>query len=202
MNPDISVARPPVAVRGTNLASGPRAVCEPFDSEEDEMSRKLPLRITLAAALYLSCLTPDAHAQDEHRGFSLDLYGAYLSDVSRLDEEEDNHKGFALHGSYRFNHVWALDGSIAQFGEEGEVERLTDISAKAYLLHWDRFEGYALAGGGHSRLGGMTLHLGLGAEISLGRRLFLRPEVRGRWLDHELDAEPAVENSLGVGWRF
>lgn len=160
------------------------------------MSRRLPFRIPLAAALGLLTLTPSAHAQDEKGGFSLDLFGAYLSVTSKGDREHQRSVG--LRGSYRFNNVWALEGVLVQSTEDGDVDRLFDLSAKAYFLHADRFEVYAVGGVGHSSLDGFIPNLGLGSEIALGSRAFLRPEIRGRWNDEKVDPE----YSLGVGWRF
>jgi hypothetical protein len=174
-----------------------------LDSEEDEMSRRWPLRITLAAALCLPFLTPSAHAQDEEkRGFSLDLYGVYLSGTTHLGGDEEHQEGFGLRGSYRFNNVWALEGAVSQFSWDDADERLVEVSAKAYFVHSNYFEVYALAGVGHSRLEGFNdKHLGLGLEIPLGSRAYLRPEIRGRW-DGIGGHEVEPEYSLGVGWRF
>lgn len=160
------------------------------------MSRRLPLHILLAAALCLPVLTPSLHAQDEKRGFSLDLFGAYLSLTSQDGREPE--KSVGLRGSYRFTNVWALEGVIVQSTENGDVDQLIDFAAKAYLIDTSHFEAYAVGGVGHSSLDGFTPNLGLGAEIFLGERAFLRPEVRGRWNDDRLDPE----YSLGVGWRF
>jgi hypothetical protein len=173
------------------------------------MSRRWPLRITFAAALCFLFLTPSAHAQDEaqdkeKRGFSLDLYGAYLSVASDgyRYRDEDDKKGFGLRGTYRFNNVWALEGAISEFTGDDADERLVEVSAKAYFLHSNYFEAYALAGVGHSRFQGFSdHHLGLGLEVPVGSRTYLRAEIRGRWDGiggH--DIEP--EYSLGVGWRF
>lgn len=97
---------------------------------------------------------------------------------------------------------------------EGALSRLSDadvwfgdVSAKAYLVHSQPFEIYALAGPGLVRLSGMedkaTVHFGIGAEIGVGRRGYLRPEVRGRWLADELRSDDGiVDYSLGFGWRF
>jgi len=47
------------------------------------------------------------------------------------------------------------------------------------------------------------LHAGIGAEIGLSDRIYLRPEVRGRWLTEDLNGENhLVDFSLGFGWRF
>ena len=47
-----------------------------------------------------------------------------------------------------------------------------------------------------------TTHLGLGVNIQLTDRMYLRPDIRSRWLGDfdggTVDAEP----SIGLGWRF
>lgn len=51
----------------------------------------------------------------------------------------------------------------------------------------------------------LTVHAGLGARIALGPRGFLRPEVRGRWIDGVFDddvhAEVGVSFGIGLGSR-
>ena len=47
------------------------------------------------------------------------------------------------------------------------------------------------------------MHAGLGAEIGLTDRLYLRPEVRSRWSTDDLKFNDGlVSYSLGIGWRF
>jgi len=45
-------------------------------------------------------------------------------------------------------------------------------------------------------------HAGFGAEIPLGKTLYFRPEVRGRWFVERVDAVTVAEVSVGLGWRF
>jgi hypothetical protein len=48
-----------------------------------------------------------------------------------------------------------------------------------------------------------TVHLGIGAEIRLGQRAYVRPEARGRWFTDELEFDRGLADySLGFGWRF
>lgn len=167
------------------------------------MSRRLLLRITLAATLCFSFLSPSAHAQTAGRGFSLGLSGVYLTAHSGGDTASE--EGLGLRGAYRFTDVWAMEGALSRFTGDGEEGWFGDVSAKAYFLRSNRFELYGLAGAGLLRvLGGEeeTLHLGLGAEIPLGDRAYLRPDVRGRWLTQDIGAVTFVDYSLGVGWRF
>ncbi len=93
----------------------------------------------------------------------------------------------------------------------GEVEDDAQRhGAKAYFVHSNNFEIYALGGSGIFRVSAegedealTTVHLGIGGEIGLGRRAYLRPEVRSRWDADELRFEDGiVDYSLGLGLRF
>jgi hypothetical protein len=82
-----------------------------------------------------------------------------------------------------------------------------DVSLKAHALRSERFDLYAVAGPGliqvESEDPEATVHLGVGLEIGLSERSYLRPEVRGRWLTDELHFdEGVVDYSVGFGWRF
>jgi hypothetical protein len=169
------------------------------------MTRRLQqvTKTLIAAALGLAAASA-ASAQSEERGPSFDLFGSY---VRPTDSDADFHtESYGLRGGYRFSNVWALEGSLSRLNEDVDVW-FGDLSAKAYLVHSRPIEIYALAGPGLFKVEDegeeTTLHLGLGAEIGLGRKAYLRPEVRGRWLADELSAdEGLVDYSLGIGWRF
>ena len=48
----------------------------------------------------------------------------------------------------------------------------------------------------------LTGHLGLGVNIRLSERMYLRPDLRIRWLGSLEDSNADAETSLGLGWRF
>jgi len=155
----------------------------------------------IAFALSLAAASPAA-AQEEHRGFSLDLFGSYFTVTA--DGDSANDEGYGLRGSYRFTNVWAVEGALARLADDDEVW-IGDLSAKAYLVDTSRFELYALAGPGQFKVPGdeeTTFHVGIGAEIALGDRAYLRPEVRGRWFADDVDLATFVDYSVGFGWRF
>ena len=63
-----------------------------------------------------------------------------------------------------------------------------DVSAKAYLVETRPLRDLRPGRAGHLQgksfgetFNDDTVHLGLGAEIGLCARVYLRPEVRGRW---------------------
>lgn len=165
-------------------------------------------RISTTAVLTFMAAFSAASAQDDGRRFSLDLFGAQ---VRLLDSDSDGFdtESYGLRGGFRFSNVWALEGSLSRLNEDVDVY-FADLSAKAYFVHSNNFEIYALAGPGIFRVSDegededlTTVHLGLGTEIGLGQRAYLRPEVRGRWDADEIRFEDGiVDYSLGLGLRF
>lgn len=168
------------------------------------MSRRLVgFQITRAAVLMVVLGASAARAQDESRGFSLDLFGAYVTAEANGDTADE--ESWGLRGSYRFTSVWALEAALSTLRQEGENLYFGDVSVKAYLFQANRFAGYLLGGAGLLKVNNVeetTLHAGLGAEIALGERSYLRPEIRGRWLEEDVDIVTFMDYSLGVGVRF
>jgi hypothetical protein len=162
------------------------------------------LSITFATALLSLAVAFPALAQDVETGPSFELFGAR---VEPTDSDADFHtEAYGVRGGYRFSSRWALEGALSRLDEDVDVW-FGDLSAKVYAFQSDRFGIYALGGPGVNRIEDrdeeLTLHAGIGAEIGLGQRAYLRPEVRGRWLADELKSdEGLVDYSLGIGWRF
>jgi len=159
----------------------------------------------ILAACALPLLSSPAAAQiADHHGPALDIFGGYFGDSG-----SSHPRTFGLRGSYRFTDTWAVEGAFAKVDVGGQVW-FGDLSAKAYLVDTSHFEIYALGGPGRfrSRFFGdtfnqNTVHLGLGAEIGLSSRAYLRPEVRGRWATDEITWDARLtEYTLGFGWRF
>jgi hypothetical protein len=157
----------------------------------------------LTATAFSLAVASSALAQSDVRGPFLDLFGAR---VQSTDSNDHFHtEAYGVRGGFRFTRVWALEGSLSRVKDADAW--FGDVSAKAYFLHANRFEMYAVASPGLFRVSGesprLTLHAGIGAEISLGQRTYLRPEVRGRWLAKEINGDSGlVDYSLGFGWRF
>jgi|GEM_PF-2202596 len=161
------------------------------------------LSSTLIAALFSLAVASSASAQSEMRGPYFDLFGARVQSVDGSDHFHSD--GYGVRGGFRFNNVWAVEGSLSQF-KDSDVQ-FGDLSAKAYFLHSKGFEMYAVASPGLFKASGeslrLSLHAGIGAEIGLGDRAYLRPEVRGHWLSEDLNGDNhLVDYSLGFGWRF
>lgn len=166
--------------------------------------RNQQLTKTLLAAVLAFAAASSAAAQSVENGPSFELFGAY---VRPADSDADfDTESYGLRGGYRFSNVWAVEGSLSRLNEDVDVW-FGDLSAKAFFIHSSRFEIYALGGPGLFKVEGeseeTTVHLGVGAEIGLGQKAYLRPEVRGRWLTDELRTdEGLLDYSLGIGWRF
>ena len=169
------------------------------------LHRSFPFHILLAATLAFLGTAADAGAQEADRGFSLGLFGAYFTSESGGDTADE--EAWGLRGSYRFTNVWAVEAALSTLRDDGTGVYFGDLSAKAYFFHADRFEAYLLGGAGLLRIDDLdeeetTLHLGLGTELKLSGNAYLRPEVRARWLEEDVDAVTFMEYSLGIGWRF
>jgi hypothetical protein len=162
------------------------------------------LSIAFAVVLLSLAVASSALAQGAETGPTFELFGARIEPT---DSDADFHtEAYGLRGGYRFSNVWSLEAAVSRLDEDVDIW-IGELSAKAYFVHANRFEMYTLGGSGVYKVEDdyekVTLHLGLGAEIGLGQRAYLRPEVRGRWLADELKAdEGLVDYSLGLGWRF
>jgi hypothetical protein len=168
------------------------------------MTRRIHrLSMTFAVALSSLAVISPVSAQEVETGPSFELFG---SRVEPTNADSGFHtESYGLRGGFRFSNGWAVEGALSRLNEDANLW-FGDLSAKAYAIHSDRFEIYALAGPGLYKVPDrewVTVHLGIGAEIGLGQRAYLRPEVRGRWLADELKAnEGLLDYSLGFGWRF
>lgn len=113
---------------------------------------------------------------------------------------------FGIRAAFRVRNRFHFEGSISRLHDDRVDLFLIDASAKYYLRD-QRTDLYLVAGPGlfySSDLEAreLMLHFGFGAEFSLGRRLYLRPEIRGRWFARDLGAHTTGDLALGLGWRF
>ena len=110
---------------------------------------------------------------------------------------------------FHLTRIWAVEAHLSQ----SRHDRLLlngEVSAKAYLFQADRFRFFALAGPGiqYEYIAGdtgisSTVHAGIGAEIDLTAKTYLRPEVRAGWYGDHLGGEDyTLDYTLGFGWRF
>ncbi len=113
---------------------------------------------------------------------------------------------FGLRGSFHLRKRFALEGSLSRIADSRVNIWIADMSAKYYLDHRGRARVYLVGGpvlffSDDLDAGEFMLHLGLGAEFALGSKFYLRPELRGRWLAENVDANFG-DLALGFGWRF
>jgi len=170
----------------------------------DALSRALTL-----TAVGLPLLSSSAAAQEEPRGASFELFGgasAIYSSDQGLSVHTDT---FGVRGGFHLTRIWTVEAQLSQ----SRHDRLLlngEVSAKAYLFQADRFRFFALAGpgiqyeyvAGDAGVSG-TVHAGIGAEIDLTAKTYLRPEVRARWYgDHLGGRDYTLDHTLGFGWRF
>ena len=175
------------------------------------MNRRLDalFRALILAAFALPLLSSSAAAQEEPRGASFEIFGGasviYSSDQG-LSVHTDS---FGVRGGFHLTRIWTVEAALSQ----SRHDRLLlngEVSAKAYLFQADRFRFFALAGSGlqyedAAYRGGIssTVHAGIGTEINLTAKTYLRPEVRAGWYsDHLSSTDYSLDYTLGFGWRF
>ena len=175
------------------------------------MNRRLDalFRALILAACALCLLSSSAAAQDEPRGTSFELFGG-ASAIYSSDRGLSLHtESFGVRGGFHLTRIWTVEGQLSRSSHDRLLFN-AEVSAKAYLFQADRFRFFALAGPGiqHEDVAGhtgisSTVHAGIGAEINLAARTYLRPEVRAGWYSDHLSAtDHSLDYTLGFGWRF
>ena len=127
--------------------------------------------------------------------------------LSSLFANSTSDGSFGLRGSRHLKRRFALEGSLSRIADDRIDLWLADVSAKYYLRDREESGVYVLAGPGifysaDADADEVMVHLGLGAEFDVGRRFYLRPELRGRWFLENVDAVNILDLALGFGWRF
>lgn len=163
-----------------------------------------------ALALVLAAGTASAQAGD----VSFELYGGVYSPSGGLDDELT----YGLRGGYRATNAFGLEASVGRFDiSQPPVELdviLVDLSFKGYLNSGSKAEVFLFGGPGWAFIDAnafgntvfsddsLTLHAGIGVDISLGQHVYLRPDVRGRWFEKSASNDVDVEASLALGFTF
>jgi hypothetical protein len=114
-------------------------------------------------------------------------------------------QSLSLRGSRNLGRRWAVEGALLRF--QADDVWIADLAAKLYLKDGRRADWY-LSGGpsllllpGRSHLDTLV-HLGAGTEVAIGRRLYLRPEMRFRKFLEAFNFTTLYELTLGFGWRL
>ena len=168
-------------------------------------STRTPLLVSVLA-LALAVAGRSAAAEDgrdpevERPGPQVELH------VSSLFANSVSEGSFGVRAAFHLRRRFALEGSLSRVADSRVDLWLLDLSAKYYLKRQGRARVYLAAGPGLFLSDDLdadepSLHLGFGAEFGLGRKLYFRPELRGRFLAEDVDANFG-DLALGFGWRF
>lgn len=172
--------------------------------------RDVPLRLILTLlALTAMALPIAAAAQDEPRGSSFELFGGAGAVYSSSSSLSLHTETLGARGGFSLTRVWTVEAALSRTSGD-PVTWNGEISAKAYFFQVEGVRLFALAGPGIRREdlpGGSTdsatVHAGIGAEIALSPRFYLRPELRSRWPTAHFDERHRSEDlTVGFGWRF
>lgn len=174
-------------------------------------------------AVLLTLALAAAPAQAQAGTGSFELYaGYYFPDSDVLDDDVT----YGVRGGYRLSDSFGIQGSVGRYEDSENILglanvnlelTLVDASAVWYFNPGSSSEffvfggpGWAFADVNADFLGipldsvsddTFTLHAGLGLNIGLTDRIYLRPDVRARWFDDSND-EVDLEASLAVGFTL
>jgi hypothetical protein len=168
-------------------------------------------RTLILTALALVVCAASASAQRELTA-SLELFGSHGIAYSSGGHFTFHQESFGVRGGAQFGGPFGIEVSVQRSNGSDTVYDV-DFSAKYYFMQRERFGLYMLTGLGdrheHTFFGSETdrgtLHLGVGTEIGLGAKAYLRPEVLVRWpVSHSNQVATArtTDLTLGFGWRF
>lgn len=154
--------------------------------------------------------------QDRTGGTFELVAGWYLPESDALDDDVT----YGIRGGYRFSESFGFEGSLTVFEPEvantsvGIDFLLADLSFKWYPGSARSNSELVLFGGpgwanidvnfggffGSVSEDSITAHVGLAGELSLGEKIYLRPDVRARWIEETEDVD--LEGTLALGFRF
>ncbi|HEV7671406.1 MAG TPA: hypothetical protein VGS22_23045 [Thermoanaerobaculia bacterium] len=129
-------------------------------------------------------------------------------------DDPASHTVFGVRVGNRFGHRFGFEVSLGRLDFDGGSVLLADLSFKLYLHPEGPVQGFLFAGpgrvnpensngfdeGGVPYNSSASAHVGIGFEIPLRERVYLRPDARMRWYRDVSGAD--LEASLAVGFRF
>lgn len=174
------------------------------------MSSRSLLLSSLILVTTLALSAPASLAQNS--GAYVEAFAGKIFYETDFDLDETT---FGARGGYRFDERWGIEGTISRQEIDDFIDvYFVDVSLRRSLVQGERTELFFVGGPGLFRADfgsfpfndtedELALHAGLGLDIKLGERLYLRPDVRARWVDGDLfDDDIHTEATLGVGFRF
>jgi hypothetical protein len=180
------------------------------------MNRRLSrlTRTLMLTGLSLVALVAGAAPASAQRELtaSLELFGSHGVVYSSGGHFTFHQESLGVRGGAQFGGPFGIEASVQRSNGNDTVYDF-DLSAKYYFVQRERFGFYALAGPGDrhentffgSETDRGTLHLGVGTEIGLGAKAYLRPEILMRWpMTHsdQVVTDRTTDFTLGFGWRF
>ncbi len=159
-----------------------------------------------AFATLLTAASSTATGETGSDGFAREPQRQIEIFLSSIFADSATEGSFGLRGAFRLKNRWHLEGGLSRLNGRIDIF-LVDLTAKYYLRDGERTDVFLLAGPGlfySSDLDAeeLMLHAGIGAEFSIRRQFYLRPELRGRWFTDNIDDLNIGDLSLGFGWRF
>ena len=153
--------------------------------------------------LVLATLPIASSALAESQGGSFELYGGLFAPE---DEEETT---YGLRAGYRKSERLGFELSLGEVDVEDPFEvRLIDLSIQRFLSPGGKSEWVVSFGGGwvfidagpFGDVDSASAHLGLGWIVNLSDLVYLRTEVRDRWIE-EADGTD-LEATVALGFAF
>ncbi len=170
----------------------------------------------LWTAVLAAALAAPARAEEERK---LSLEAFFLADAVIVEGIDglDADTVYGLRPTYRLSRRWAVESALGYYDGSGrsdfEIVYL-DLSARFSFKTGRRVDFFAFGGPSleHTSFNSFStgenvsrdeteLHVGLGFEIGLSKRLYLRPDFIARTQDLEFDGVP-LDISLGLGFRL
>lgn len=166
-----------------------------------------------------SCLGITVPAQALDSTSRLEVYGG-LFFFDNQSDSESREEIFGVRGSYSFSPRWSVEASAGRMdlsdrvSEPGELSLdvnlwVTDLSAKLAIPLGERSSVQIVAGpsylfgtGDVDDFDSWGAHLGLGLEVGLGERFYLRPDVRAYRFDVDGEELDNTQATLALGVRF
>ena len=175
------------------------------------------LAAAAAVAAALLAFAPASQAAELKNGAEISFGASYSSND---EDSQFDLSSWGLRYHYDFNDRWGIEGAYTNQDQDSIDADIYEASARFTFFENDRVRVFGLAGAGVFSydyvffVGEDALvvgnddvavyHLGIGAEVNLGDRFYLRPDLRQRWAVDFFSAydDSTSEATLAFGFRF